>query len=335
MSMDLNIKALRTNEYRESKIRGEFMVSIRVPGAIFPVNLLPTVQKIAERYGDGTIHMGTRQKIAIPRIKAKDIDSVNKMLQPIIEEIECNICGVDIEDTTKGYPTIGARNITNCIGNVHCVKANVNTVSIARRFEKTIFPNHYHIKISVAGCPNDCVKATFSDFGIIGVSKIDFDYYRCIGCGACVKACKNHATNALAGKNGKAVKEESKCIGCGECVLVCPTSAWTRNPKKFFRVKIGGRTGKKTPRAGKTFLNWVTEEHLHQIVKNIFKFSDYMLEGKPVYLHFGHLIDKAGYNKFKDFVLDGIELNQEALVADRIYWYEDETTADIHLKSNK
>ena len=40
---------------------------------------------------------------------------------------------------------------------------------------------------------------------------------------------------------------------------------------------------------------------------------------KPEYLHGGHLIDRAGYHRFKEIILDGVELNPEALVAENIY----------------
>lgn len=343
---NLDIAALRKNEYRESKVRGKFMVSIRIPGSIFPANLLPIVQEISEKYGTGKIHMQTRQKLSIPDISYKDVEAVNRLLAPIIKELEVDICGIDLNTVDKGYATIGARNIMNCIGSYHCPYANVDTIDLARKLEKDIYPNDYHIKIAVAGCPNDCAKANFCDFGIIGVSKIDYDYNRCVGCGACVRECKQHVTAALYGQNGKAAKQVDKCIGCGACVKVCPTMAWSRNSKKFYWIKVGGRTGKQTPRAGKTMFMWLTEEPLRQIVRNIFKFQDYVLDGKPVYRHFGHLIDEASYKVFRDFIL-GISpkaeelsvpkviLNDEALVADRIYWHEDESVARVHLKNFK
>lgn len=43
-----------------------------------------------------------------------------------------------------------------------------------------------------------------------------------------------------------------------------------------------------------------------------------MLGGKPVYLHMGHLIDKGGYLRFKERVLRDVQLNPEAMVAERI-----------------
>ena len=46
----------------------------------------------------------------------------------------------------------------------------------------------------------------------------------------------------------------------------------------------------------------------------------------------GHLIDIAGYPKFKELILDGVELNPECLVAEELYWTESEQRANIHLK---
>ena len=37
------------------------------------------------------------------------------------------------------------------------------------------------------------------------------------------------------------------------------------------------------------------------------------MDYKPEYLHGGHLIDRAGYKKFKEIILDGVELNPECL----------------------
>ena len=57
-----------------------------------------------------------------------------------------------------------------------------------------------------------------------------------------------------------------------------------------------------------------------------------VLNGKAEYLHGGHLIDRAGYHIFKEYMLDGVNLNEEALIADNIYWAEQEYRSNIHLK---
>lgn len=332
MNHDINIKELRTNCFRQSKVPGEFMLQMRVPGGVVEAKYLSMVQHIAETWGNGLFHIGVRQTFSIPGIKYEDIDAVNRYLKTYIEEIEVKLCDVEMEVDENGYPTIGARNIMGCIGNYHCIKANINTTALAKKIEKIIFPSHYHIKVSIAGCPNDCAKAHFNDFGIIGITKTDYDYERCIGCGKCVEACAKQATRVLSLEQGKVVKDMCCCVGCGECAYVCPTGAWTRNPKKFYRVLIGGRTGKQTPRMGKMFLNWVTEEVVLGIFKNWKAFSAEILEHKPVYLHGGHLIDRAGYNRFKELILQGVELNPEAMVAQRVLWTETEYRANFNLK---
>ena len=102
-------------------------------------------------------------------------------------------------------------------------------------------------------------------------------------------------------------------------------------PKKFFRITIGGRTGKHTPRLGKTFINFATEEVVLGVLGNWQKFSAWVLDYKPVYMHGGHLIDMAGYEKFKEMILDGVELNPEAKVAQRIMWAESEMRGQINV----
>lgn len=333
MNYDIDIKATRINCFRQSKVDGEFMLQMRVPGASIDAKYLSTIQHIAQTWGNGTFHMGMRQTFDMPGIKYENIAAVNAYIEDYLKEIHINECHCDMETSDKGYPTIGARNIMACIGNSHCIKGNANTYELAKKVEKIIFPSHYHIKVSIAGCPNDCGKAHFQDFGIIGQARMEYHAERCIGCGACVKACSHHATRVLKlGENNKVEKDTCCCVGCGECVIACPTSAWTRQPKKFYRILIGGRTGKQTPRMGKTFVTWATEEVVLAILGNWQKFSAWALDYKPEYLHGGHLIDRAGYHKFKEIILEGVELNPEAQVADNIFWSEVEYRANFNVK---
>ena len=200
MNHDINVKKMRLNCFRQSKVPGEFMLQMRVPGGMVDAKYLSYVEHIANTWGDGNFHFGTRQTFDITGIKYENIPAVNEYLEQYIKEVDAELCGVNMDtvahepqpwDPKAGYPTIGARNITACVGNYHCICGNCNTFELARKIEPIIFPSHYHIKINIAGCPNDCNKAHLCDFGIIGVARMTYHPERCIGCGACVASCKN------------------------------------------------------------------------------------------------------------------------------------------------
>ena len=66
MNHDIDIKKVRINCFRQSKVAGEFMLQLRVPGALIEAKHLTMVQEICEKWGNGTFHMGTRQTLNIP-----------------------------------------------------------------------------------------------------------------------------------------------------------------------------------------------------------------------------------------------------------------------------
>ncbi len=333
MNKDINIKKTRINCFRQSKIPGEFMLQMRVPGGLTDAKHLSYIQHIAETWGDGTFHFGTRQTFDFAGIAYESIPEVNAYIESYIEDVENTYCQVGMDVDDNGYPTIGARNITACIGNSHCICGSINTHKFASELEKLIFPSHYHIKINISGCPNDCNKAHLSDFGIIGCSKLEYHPERCIGCGTCVSTCEKVATRVLSMNSENRVdKDPCCCVGCAECARVCPTGAWTRKPTKFYKVILGGRTGRQTPRMGKMFLNWATEETIIAVLKNWQYFSSWVMDNKPEYLHGGHLIDRAGYKKFKELILKDVQLNPECLVAEDLFWTETEYRSNYNLK---
>ena len=145
MNHDIDIKKVRINCFRQSKVAGEFMLQMRVPGAMIEAKHLKLVQDLCERFGNGTFHLGTRQTFDIPGVKYENIEEVNKYIKSYIHDVDVEMCGVDMDVTDYGYPTIGARNIMSCIGNAHCIKGNANTYELARKIERLIFPSHYRM----------------------------------------------------------------------------------------------------------------------------------------------------------------------------------------------
>ncbi|PRX28037.1 anaerobic sulfite reductase subunit C [Orenia metallireducens] len=318
--MSLNVKEFKKNAYRITKDRGVTALRVRVPGGHLEAKYLTILQEIAETYGDGNLHITTRQGFEITGIPMTMVEEVNKKVAPLIEGMEAGI-GVDIGNPEDGYPAAGTRNVSACIGNKVCRYAKYNTTKLAQRIEKNIFPNDYHVKIAVSGCQNDCIKAHMQDFGVLGMDLPVYDAYRCISCGACVKNCQKRATGALEFKNYKVVRDEDKCIGCGECIAKCPTNAWTRDAsKKYYKLLIMGRTGKRNPRLAMPFLEWVTEDAIIDIINKTYDYVDEYIDRSLPKEHVGYIVDRTGFQVFKDYVLDGVELNPECRVAEHIDW---------------
>ncbi len=319
MTLDLDRKRVTKNAFRITKVRDCTAIRVRVPGGHLDAETMRRIAAIAAKFGDGSLHITTRQGFEIPNIPFERMAEVNAALVPIIEALELPY-GVKIDAPSDGYPAAGMRNISACIGARTCPFANADTTALARKLEALVYPNDFHTKIAVTGCPNDCIKAHMQDFGIIGICMPEYDYDQCIGCEACVDACRQKVTGALSMKDGKVVKDDRRCIGCGECVLACPVAAWTRSPKKLFRMVIMGRTGKKNPRLAMPFLNRVTEEVVLKVVKNTMKYVDRHILRSLAKEHIGYIVDRTGYPIFRDAVLEGVELNPEATVARSMNW---------------
>ena len=166
MGLDINTKKAKKNAFRISKERGIGASRIRVPGGYLKAEILGMVQEIAEKYGNGIVHLTTRQGFEVEGIRLEDMDAINEMLQPIIELLDINQ-----PEKGMGYSSSGTRNITACIGNNVCPFANYNTADFAKRVEKEIFPNDLHFKVAFTGCPNDCGKVRLHDFGIVGIDR--------------------------------------------------------------------------------------------------------------------------------------------------------------------
>lgn len=315
--MDINTKKLKKNAFRVTKKRGITASRVRVPGGKMDAKYLADIQNIAETYGNGRIHITVRQGFEILGIPYEKMEEVNRLLQPIIEGL-----GVNQEEKGTGYASSGTRNITGCVGNEVCPYACYDTTAFARRVEKAVFPNDLHFKIAFTGCSNDCAKVRMHDFGIMGMTVPQFEPDRCVSCGACVKACRKKSVEALKTVNFRPQRDSDKCIGCGECVLSCPNMAWTRSRKKYYRLTLLGRSGKKNPRMGEDFIKWVDEDSIIKIIQNTYDYVNEYIDrdapgGKE---HIGYIVDRTGFEEFKKWALKDIVLPDIAEVSATMYW---------------
>ncbi len=319
MGYDCNIKKLKKNNFRQSKVRGEIASRVRIPGGQIDVESLAKVVEIAVKYGKGYVNLTNRQGFEIPGIDIKDAQEVNKALQSIIENT-----GVTQEPAGpgEGYPSSGTRNVVACPGKELCPFACYDTKELARKIDKLIYPNDHHVKIACTGCSNDCAHVRLNDFGIIGMTEPQYDPDRCIGCEQCVKYCSRRSVGALKVVNGKIVRDVNKCVGCGVCAIYCPTRAWTRSREHYYRLVLLGRTGKKNPRMAEDFLRWVDEESILKIIKNTYDYLDAYqdrgaVENKE---HIGYIVDRTGFEEWLKFAMKDVHFGPKTEMNGRPYW---------------
>ena len=115
MGKDINVKKLKKNAFRYSKVRNETASRVRIPGGVVSARSMGRIAEIAEKYGNGTIFVTNRQGVEIPGIDISNIDAVNRELQLIIDETKVNQ-----DEREKGYPASGTRNIVACPGSRLC-----------------------------------------------------------------------------------------------------------------------------------------------------------------------------------------------------------------------
>ena len=316
-NLDINMGKLKKNAFRNSKVRGETASRIRIPGGVIDAASMGKVVEIAEKYGTGVINITNRQGIEIPGIDLRDMDKVNKEVQDIIDALHINQA-----KKGEGYPSSGTRNVIACPGARLCPFGCYDTTEFAQKMEAMIFPNDRHVKIAFTGCSNDCAKTRMADYGIIGMTEPQYDPDRCVGCEQCINFCRRRSVGALSLVNGKVVRDTKKCIGCGVCVAYCPTRAWTRSREHYFRLVLLGRTGKKNPRLAEDFIKWCDEESIMKIVKNGYAYIEEYIDPNAVEHkeHIGYIVDRTGFEEFKKWILDGVELNPKAEVAPVLYW---------------
>ena len=83
MLRDVNTKKVMKNAYRITKQKYETSLRVRIPGGCVDPESLMIVSKIANEYGNGQVHITTRQGFEILGIKMEDMEEVNKKYKKI------------------------------------------------------------------------------------------------------------------------------------------------------------------------------------------------------------------------------------------------------------
>ncbi|MDR2849585.1 MAG: 4Fe-4S dicluster domain-containing protein [Verrucomicrobiota bacterium] len=260
----IDLKNLKAGGFIKERGKDLFTVRLRVPGGRVPVERLRRILEVAEKYGQGDVHLSVRQSIELTHIQFKDFDAVVEALGA--KEQKVASCGARIRVPTA------------CGGCEYNPNGLVDTQKSALEVDAKLFgtpTNHHKFKAGFAGCPHDCPKSATNDVGFQGAVLPALDKAACISCGLCVKSCADGAITA--GADGKPVFHADACIWCGDCVKVCPVEAWTA-AKRGYTVRVGGKWGRR-PLIGTVFATFLPEDQVVPFIEAVMAWYTLRAEG--------------------------------------------------------
>ncbi len=224
--MAVDYGTLKKGGFMRQKQKNNFSLRLRVVGGKLTARQLAKIAQVSEEYGDGYVHLTSRQSVEIPFIKLDQIDQVKEALAE--GDVEPGVCGPRV------------RTVTACQGGAICPSGCIDTYALAKELDERYFARElpHKFKFGVTGCQNNCLKAEENDVGVKGGIKVKWRPEQCIQCGVCVKACR---AQAITMEDGQIKIDGSRCNYCGRCTKACPADAYEET--HGYIVSFGGLFG--------------------------------------------------------------------------------------------
>ena len=257
------------------------------------------IAEAATRFGSGEVTMTTRLTLEIQGVPYGNIDPIIAFFK------ERNL------DTGGTGSTV--RPVVSCKGTT-CQYGLIDTFDLSEKLH-TIFYEGWHgvslphkFKIAVGGCPNNCVKPSLNDIGIVGQRLIDFDYDKCRGCKVC--QVENSCPIKIAHlESGKLVVRDSECNHCGRCLDKCPFGVTVRYTTGY-AIYVGGRWGKKVEMGKRLSRVLRSEDEVIRTVENaILLFRDEGISGE----RFADTVNRLGLEYVEDKLFSS-KIDKEAVL---------------------
>ena len=99
--MPVDYAALKKGGFMRQKQKNCFSLRLRVVGGNVTVKQLSAIARVAEKYGDGHVHLTSRQSIEIPFVHLEDIDAVKAELST--GDVEPGVCGPRVIDAAIAF----------------------------------------------------------------------------------------------------------------------------------------------------------------------------------------------------------------------------------------
>ena len=116
---------LKKGGFMRQKQKNNFSLRLACVGGALTAENLKKIAEVAEKYGDGYVHLTSRQGVEIPFIKLDDIDDVTADLAT--GGCKPGVCGPRV------------RTVTACQGNAVCPSGNINSNDIAVKLNDRYF----------------------------------------------------------------------------------------------------------------------------------------------------------------------------------------------------
>ena len=152
------IVTLKSSGMFAEKDKAHFSVRFLVVGGFMTAEDLNTIVKLAKKYGDGTVHLTTRQGIEITHVPYEKLS----LLQKAVEKSELTLA--------PSGPCV--RSVVACPG-TWCKFGLIDTQKIAEEIFKRFGKRNnlpHKFKIAVGGCRHCCAKPQENDLGVMGVA---------------------------------------------------------------------------------------------------------------------------------------------------------------------
>ena len=282
--MAVDYATLKKGGFMRQKQKNHFSLRLRVVGGNVSAGQLYKIAEVSEKYGDGHVHLTSRQSVEIPFIRLEDIEEVKNALSE--GGVQPGVCGPRV------------RTISACQGAAICPSGCIDTYALAKELDERYYARElpHKFKFGITGCQNNCLKAEENDLGIKGGIKVKWRENDCISCGVCEKACR---VGAVAIADGKISVDDAKCNFCGRCVKSCPTEAW--DSQSGYIVSFGGLFGN-TIAKGEPIIPFIEDkEKLLEICDAAIRFFE---DNANAGERFKFAIDRVGRDKFKEVILE-------------------------------
>lgn len=152
----VDVKTLKASGIIPQKDPDLYTVRIQVVGGHLESAQLSALAAISEKYGQGQVHLTTRQGVEIPGVHQRNLEALRR-----------DLAGAGLRPAPGGNRV---RGIVACPGG-HCRCGLIDPQALAKKLGEYLGSRDglpHKFKISITGCPNSCAKPQENDLGIMG-----------------------------------------------------------------------------------------------------------------------------------------------------------------------